>query len=225
MSDSLATLISRVQAQLLDDGTLFSTATVTAAVRQALRDFNQRAPVNGGELVTVVSGQLTYELTGGAFPDLVLDVLDVLKNDDDGEDDEPLEYDKIFEDNRVYIRLRESETDGNLLIRFTQGHTIDDLDSQTETTLNGDQEQVIVDGACGYACRIRATGIIEDNNLSEKAADNYERAAARYFEAFKYGISRYENRPAPVSEKRKTSWLDDDIRYTSDSQAQALRNL
>jgi len=226
MSDSLTTLITRVQAQLLDDGTLFSTATVTAAVRQALRDFNQRAPVNGAEIVEVSSGLLAYELTGGAFPTLVLDVLDVLKNDDSGEDDEPLEYDKIFEDNRIWVRLRTAESDGNLLIRFTQGHTVNGLDSEVESTMNADQDQILVDGSCGYACRTRALGRVEALNLFTKTAPpDYEKAATRFFEAFRFGLARYERRPEPRSELRKTSWLDNDIRLTSSRQTGSLKDL
>ena len=227
MSDSLTTLITRVQAQLLDDGTLFSTATVTAAVRQALRDFNQRAPINGGEIVEVTSGLLAYELTGGAFPAVVLDILDVLKNDDQAEDDEPLEYDKIFEDNRIWIRLREAEQSGNLLIRFTQGHTVNGLDSEVESTFNSDQDQILVDGACGYAINIRLMKPIEAINLNQANViiASYERASARYFEAFRMGIARYANRPEPRSETRKTSWLQNDIRLTSSSQARSLKDL
>jgi hypothetical protein len=227
MSDSLTTLITRVQAQLLDDGTLFTTATVTAAVRQALRDFNQRAPINMGEIVEVTSGLLAYELTGGSFPTIVLDVLDVLKNDDLGEDDEPLEYDKIFEDNRVWIRLRDAEQSGNLLIRYTQGHTVNGLDSEVESTMNADQDQILVDGACGYAINIRLLKPIEAINLNQANViiASYERAAKRYRDAFNFGISRYENRPEPRSETRKTSWLNNDIALTSSSQARSLKDL
>jgi hypothetical protein len=227
MPDSLTTLIARVQAQLLDDATLFSTATVTAAVRQALRDFNQRAPINMGEIVEVTSGLLAYELTGGSFPTVVLDVLDVLKNDDLGEDDDPLEYDKIFEDNRVWIRLRDAEQSGNLLIRYTQGHTVNGLDSEVESTMNADQDQILVDGACGHAINIRLLKPIEAINLNQANViiASYERAAKRFFDIFNTAISRYENRPEPRSEKRKTSWLDNDIRLTSSSTARSLKDL
>jgi len=205
----LATIISRTQAQLLDDGTLFTTATVTSAVRQALRDFNQRAPMNGAEIVAVVAAQKSYKLTGGTFPTLILDILDVLKNDDTNEDDEPLDFDKNFENNDLYIRLRTAESSGNLLIRYTYSHTVNGLDDETESTMNTEQDQILVDGACAYACRTRATGIIENNNLTQESVDGYERAAKRFMLTFNYGLERFASRPMPASEKRTTSWLAD----------------
>jgi len=45
MSETLTSLVTRIQAQLLDDGTLFTTATITAGIRQALAEFNRRAPI------------------------------------------------------------------------------------------------------------------------------------------------------------------------------------
>jgi hypothetical protein len=224
---TLAELITTAQDQLLDDGTLFSTATCTSATRQALRDFNAYAPQNGGEIVEVVSGQKTYELAGGAFPSLVLDILDVLKNDDNGEDDEPLEYDNIFEDNRLYVRLRTAESSGNLLIRYTWPHTVLNLDSATETTFNSDQEQILVDGICAYACITRSIKPVEQINLNQAGQifNSYERAALRFLSAFRFGLSRYSARAKPVGEKRKTSWLDSDIAFTSSSQAGALKDL
>ena len=227
MTVSLSTLISRVQSQLLDDGTLFSTETVTASIRQALRDFNQHAPVNGAELVGVVAGQQIYELAGGSFPAQVLDVIDVLKNDGFTDNEEPLGFDKVFEDNRIFVRLREVEWSGNLLIRYTWPHTINGLDGETETTLNSDQDQIIVNGACSYACLSRASGVIESNNLTQQIVRDWLSAADRYKSIFDFGVSRYESRPSPTSEPRSTTWLDQDadISLTSSSRAGGLKDL
>lgn len=227
MSLTLAELITRSQSQLLDDGTLFTTAMLTAAAREALRDFNLRAPIHAGNIVEVTASQKTYELsTSDGFPSLVLDIDDVLKNDDNAEDDDPLDFDAIFEDNRVYIRLRTAESSGNLLIRYTQAHTVQDLDSETESTMNADQDQILVDGICGYACMYRATGRVESLNLfNSRTLPDYSQASARFFQAFGFGLSRYTMRQAPRAERRTSSWLDDDIRYTSSSQAGSLRDL
>lgn len=224
MSDSLTTLISRVQAQLLDDGTRFSTATVTAAVRQTLRDFNQRAPIYAADLIEITATNKVYELSGGSF-ERVLAVQDVLLNDDDGDDDKPLAYDAYLEDVRYFIRLRTAETSGNLLVRFDQAHTISGLDSAAASTLTADQDQVIVDGACGAACQIRATGITEANNLNRSAIADLQRLAALFRQAFEYGVQRYELMRPPVSEHRQTSWLTNDIALNSTSQAGALKDL
>ena len=60
MSDTLTQLIAKIQAQLLDDGTRFTTATCTAALRAALKDFNLAAPVHAGTLIDVVADQYEY---------------------------------------------------------------------------------------------------------------------------------------------------------------------
>jgi len=210
MSDNLTALISRVQIQLLDDGTLFSTATVTAAIRSALGEWNAVAPVILADLIAVVDTQLTYELTGGDFTN-VLDILDVLKNDDDGELDIPLDYDDFFEDNRPWIRLRQSESSGDLLIRFTQPHAINGLDAKVESTMTADQDQVLVDGACAHAIEIRLMKPIESINLNQASGITtaYERASVRYFAVFHAGMGRYASRKPPVSEKRATNWTLD----------------
>ena len=229
MALTLAQQVTNVQAQLLDDGTDFSTAHITAALRQALHYYNQRSPINGAEIVSVISGQLQYELTAGAYPTLVLDIIDVLKNDDSGESDDPLEYDKIFEDNRNWIRLRDSESSGNLLIRFTQPHTINGLDSEIETTLNTDQDEIITNGTCAYALEIRLLSRIESINLKQAARieQSYINAINRFFVYFNLGILRYSTRSIPVAETRTTSWLDKTgvISANTSSIAGTLRDL
>ena len=49
MTQTLTQLTAEVQAMFIDDGTRFTAATVTAAVRQALKDFNAAAPVRAAE--------------------------------------------------------------------------------------------------------------------------------------------------------------------------------
>jgi len=227
MALTLTEQITIIQTQLGDDGTLFSTASLTAAVRQALRDFNQRAPVRGAEIVTVVSGIKTYELANGAFPTLVLDIFDVLKNDDSNEDDAPLEYDKIFEDNRIYIRLRQAEQSGNLLVRYTQPHTVNGLDSEVETTLQTDQDQILSDASCFYACLTRGYSIIESNNLTQKSVDDWLKGALIFQRTYLTAIQRYSSRPFPSGETRTTSWLDQDrkINQSTTSQAGQINDL
>ena len=94
MTKTLTQLVSNVQALLLDDGTRFTTATITAAVRSALKEFNQRAPVYAGTLVDVVSGQKEYVLNAADFDDLI-DVFAVLKQGTDAhlENNIELEHD------------------------------------------------------------------------------------------------------------------------------------
>jgi len=77
MSDTLTTLISKVQAILGDDGTIFTTATVTAAIRQALSEWNLRVPTFAAVTITGVNNQYEYELT--SEDSRALGITDVLR--------------------------------------------------------------------------------------------------------------------------------------------------
>ena len=79
--------------------------------------------------------------------------------------------------------------------------------------MNADQDQILVDGACGHAIEIRLLKPIEAINLNQAKViiTSYERAAKRYFTLFFAGINRYAERTPPVSEKRSATWKPDDL--------------
>ena len=208
MSDNLTALITRAQAQLLDDGTLFSTAALTAAFRSALARFNQSAPIWAASLVDVVSEQRVYELAAVDFSGL-LDVVGVWESDDDGDEDEPLAFDWYFEDNRPFVRLRESLSSGSLLVRFSLPHTVNGLASKTTSTLTADQDQVLIDGACADAIKARLTARVEANNLSRTVVRDYQIAASAFEQAFLLGLTRYARRPAGKSKPPTARWADE----------------
>jgi len=207
MSDNLTALITRAQAQLLDDGTLFSTAALTAAFRSALTRFNESAPIWAASLVDVVDGQHVYELAAVDFSGL-LDVVGVWENDDDGDEDEPLAFDWYFEDNRPFVRLRDPLSSGSLLVRFSLPHTVNGLASKTTSTLTVDQEQVLIDGACADVLRSRMVSRVETNNLSKTIAQDYQTAIAGFERAFLLGLTRYARRPAGTSKPSTARWAD-----------------
>lgn len=206
MTASLTTLITRIQAQLLDSGTLFSTATCTAAVRAALQQFNQAAPVHAAQLVTVVADQYEYELTAADFPGL-LDILDVLEYDT-AEADRSIDFIKYFEDNRHWIRLKTPAATTQILVRFTQPHTVNGLDSETESTMTTDQDQVLVDGSCAAAVYVRAASRTETINMAPEVVEMYQLSAAHYAAAFASGLLRYTGRPRAASELDTRAWND-----------------
>src|SRR5512138_2221866 len=105
MSDSLTTLISKLQATMLDDGTYFTTATCTAAIRHALQRVNVDLPIHAATLIEIVSGQYEYELTtalAGAEPTAITAVL---MQDATGEYDYPIAFTPYSEDERHFFRL------------------------------------------------------------------------------------------------------------------------
>jgi hypothetical protein len=206
MADNLTSLIARVQAMLLDAGTVFSTATCTAAIRQALIEFNQRVPNTGADLVDVVAGQKEYALNASSMAGL-LSVLGVWLQGTD-EADELLSADLYFEDNAPFLRLREARAAGILIVRYTVPYTISGLDSAVESTLTADQEQVLVDGACAAAIAIRAVARVETINLAPDVVERYKLSMTYYRRVFEIGLALYAGRRAAVGEPDAHVWND-----------------
>jgi hypothetical protein len=196
MSDSLTTLTTKLQALLMDGGTLFTSTTCTAAIRQALGQLNLRMPIHAGTLIDTVDGQYEYELTAalaGATPLTVTDVL--LSDPSGGEYHVPLTFEHYIEDERWFIRLETPQAgSGQLIVRFSQAHTINGLDSETESTLSAQADVVLLDGAAAQACTIASAGKVEANNLDPQTADNYGKAATRFDIAFGSGIAALTRR-------------------------------
>ena len=117
MPDTLTQLIAKVQAQLLDNGTLFTTPTITAAMRQALADLNKAVPQNAAITVAGIADQLEYEVTDqDPAATGVLDVLLQGSNDLDTS----LPFYAYNEDSRVFFRLRSSLTAAQtMVVRYT----------------------------------------------------------------------------------------------------------
>ena len=210
MSDTLTQLITKVQTLLGDDGTIFTTATVTAAVRQTLDEWNLRVPIHAAVTITGVNDQYNYELT--AEDANAVEILDVLsEGPNNNEQDVSLTFDQYNEDERLFFRLRSpvnsSET---LLVRYRLRHTISGLDSATESTLPTYQDQALVNGAAYFSIMIRATSRIETINLSKDQSDNYREIAMAYATAFGMRMADAARKKRfAVSEPDARTWEDD----------------
>ena len=209
MTDSLTTLIGKVQNILGDaSGTYFTTAIVTAAVRQALAEFNRVAPQHAAVTITGINEQHEYELSDQDANAVA--VLDVLRRGDNNDElDISITYDDYIEDERVFFRLRQPVTTSEtLIVRYTLNHTINGLDSSVESTIQARHDQVIVDGAAYHSIMTRATARIETINLSQDQSDNYKEIASHFRTAFNLGKAEAGRRRAPVSEPDYRAWND-----------------
>jgi len=210
MSDSLTTLIGKVQNILGDaTGTYFTTAIVTAAIRQALSDWNLRAPNFAAVTIAAVANQYEYELSDEDAN--AIELLDVLKQGpNNNEIDVSLDYDAYVEDERVFFRLRRPLTTADtIIVRYITYHTINGLDSQTESTLPTYYDQAMVDGGAFFSIMIRATSRIETINLSQQQSDNYREIAGAFAQAFALRLAEAQRkRQAPVSEPDPRAWND-----------------
>jgi hypothetical protein len=209
MSSTLTVLIAKLQAQLLDNGTLFTTPTCTVAFREALRKWNIAAPIHAGTVIDVVASQYEYALNDATFTTL-LDIESVwLQDPSGGENDTMLVYDFYFEDNSPLLRLRQALASGHLIIRYTQLHTIVGLDSAADGILTTDQEQVLIDGACVEAINIRTASLVEGYNLSPDVIGQYKKAEIAFQQAFSQGLARYARRRPAVGAPDSAAWNDE----------------
>lgn len=209
MSDSLTQLVSKVQAILLDDGTLFTTATITAAMRQALTEFNRVSPQHAAITITGVNDQYEYELSDE--DESAIKILDVLRQGDNQDElDISITYDDYIEDERIFFRLRQPVTSTDtLIVRYTLNHTINGLDSAVESTIPAYQDQILVDGTAWQTIIIRGVSRTETINLSKDQTDNYREAATHFAAAFRAGLANLgRNKRAPVSEPDSRAWND-----------------
>lgn len=210
MGDSLTTLIGKVQNILGDStGTYFTTAICTAAIRQALSEWNLRAPVHAATTFTTINNQHEYELTDqDANACEIIDVL--LQGANNNELDTSLTFDQYIEDERIFFRLRQAYPAGKtLIVRYTLYHTINGLDSQTTSTMRSMNDQALVDGGAFFAIMIRATARVETINLSQDQSDNYREIAGGFANAFTQRLAyAARSRPAPVSEPDQRAWND-----------------
>jgi hypothetical protein len=209
MSDSLTTLISKIQALLGDDGTIFTTATCTAAVRNALNTYNQFAPVHAADLFDAVTDQYEYEVSDQDTR--AMEVLDVLlQGDNANELDLSLTYDDYSEDERLWFRLRAPQTTGKtLIVRYTIPHTVNGLDSQSESTIPAWQNQILVMGSAAEALRSRAYARVETINLNQDVSNNYKELATIYRDEFTTLLRSISSRKsAPVGEPDTRAWND-----------------
>jgi hypothetical protein len=208
MADTLTQLVAKVQAALLDTGTSYTLATITAAVRQALKDYNQVAPNQAGTLMDAVSGQYEYVLNANDFATL-LNVLGIWY--DNGNDIEtPLTFTHYWEDNVPVIRLDKPQNTATakLIVRYTAQNTVNGLDGSTDSSLPAYCDQVLVMGSAYYAICIRQAGRVEPINLNQDVPKNLREAAAAFRSSFLTGLSEIKSRPTRKSDSNPTWTFD-----------------
>jgi hypothetical protein len=205
MSDTLTQLISRVQSLLGDTGAIFPTTTCTAAIRQALTEFNRRVPQLINLTIPGESDQLIYDIT--IEDPNAIKVSDVLQQAEGT--DIPLTFDEYLESEHVFIRLRQSlSSTETLIVRYTTPHTISGLDGASESSLPASYDQIIVTGAAYWAIHIRATSRVEMINMSNELAGDYAQAMQAFRSFFEQGLSEAARRHTPPIDNDSRAWND-----------------
>ena len=209
MSDTLAQLITKIQDLLGDDGTVFDTTLCTASIRRALQKFNKHAPVNAADLIDTVTDQYEYELSDA--DSRAISILDILQRSDTADEiDHPITFDQYSEDERLFFRLRLPIITGKFIIaRYTIPHTINGLDSGTESTVPAWQNETLVVGSAGFALQTRAFARVETINLNQGVSKNYQELSKIYNDEFMQQLQDYaRTKRAPVGEPDTRAWND-----------------
>ena len=206
MSDTLTTLISKVQATLSDDGTIFSTSLITSAARKALSTFNQYFPVFEADLIDAVSEQHEYEMTD--FDNRAFKVLDVLEQSpSNDEKDIPVRFDQYWEDNRLWFRLRLPIVTGRTIItRYAINQTISGLDSATESTIPAFYNDILIIGIAGEALRLRAYARVETINLNKEVSKNYKLLSEEFLKEYIDHLKKIGENKFPMGEPDRFAW-------------------
>ncbi len=206
MADTLTQLIAKVQAQLGDNGTLFTTATITAAMRQALQDINASASSHAATTITTSADQKEYELSDeDALANGITNVLLQGTN----EYDVPLLYDAYVEDDRWFFRLRTPQPAGKtLIIQYTRPHTISGLDGSLDSTLPDALNNAAINGGCYYSAVARAAIGIEANNVETQVTANWMKLASIWADRFNTSLRIARRSPTARGEPDTAAWND-----------------
>jgi hypothetical protein len=207
MTDTLTQLVVKLQALLLGDTTTFSTATCTAAIRQAFKQLNFTVPQHVAATMAAVTDQYEYELDDQT----AIDIVDVLLEGTDTYLDlnVGLAIDKYFEDDRPHFRLRIPQKSGQtLIIRYLKAFTINGLDSANTSTMPALYDIVLLDGAAWISCLVRAAGRIETINMNQDVTVNFEKMSDHFRQAFEGGLIELSKRQSPRSQPVMHGWDD-----------------
>lgn len=196
MPSTLAQLEAQVAALLMDTGNaIFSTSVIDAALRMALSEYSDAAPLAMETVITLP----------GDGREIALDSVSGLVNVTEAW--WPYDSDATSETwppNRVrgfrlwwddaspvlFLDLDDGEQpqqDDEMRIWYTKPHTIQNLDSADSTTV-GEHESLIVRGAAGLACLGRAADVNETAVNMAVSTPNYAALANRYLNQMDFGF-------------------------------------
>ena len=204
MADTLAQLITKVQALLGDTyATFFTASIVTAGIRQALNEWNLRVPYYATANVTGIANQYEYDFTTAQTT--AIEILDIFTGD------ESINYTMYIKAGKLYFRLATPlGTTDTMIVAYTKPHTINGLDSETVSTLTTFDDQAIVDGAAFYSIVTRATARIETVNVSGGQPDDYAQIAQLYKMSFDARlINAARRKEYATAEPDLRAWNDD----------------
>jgi len=178
MANDLVSYTLIVQGLLEANTTRFPQATVTAALRQAIDEYNRHVPWLESGTITAVANQQDYSLSALTGLIMPYDVLD--------ENGSPISFYSYRQDGVTpYIFIAPAQPAGDVItIRYTKLNTLKDLDSASTTTIRTDHTNLICAGAVGFALKIRLSVRLEADNLDPTTIESYRHLSEQYLVAY-----------------------------------------
>ena len=182
------------------DSATWPTALVEAALRTALRHYQDVGPVCETSFTVVTAGYEQdlsgiddiYRIAGVAWP----------WNDDDVFWFRQLRFREVST-LRVYLETTSGrhsfpQVDDTMRVRYRKFARVQYLDSYLEATTVHDRDMpAVVIGAAGYACRTRALDLAEDPAIAKDAARILQEQSEKYIEEFQQLLLLSQERNNP----------------------------
>lgn len=211
MSD-LAAIVDLVEADLMDSSNLYWTSgQIEANIRRALYDYNRVAPQRAYKEMHTSADEREYSL------ETVTGLMDVLQVWYPYEDADPV-YPPAFAGWSLFdvasgatvvstLRLQiptapiGDDTD-NFRLLYTLGHTIEDLDAATTTTLDAEGEHTVILGATAFAATQLAQSVIGTVTATRLSPAQYQAWAYDRHVAFQVTLHNLERRSEGAHDAR-----------------------
>lgn len=204
----LDTLRDRVEALLSDTSNAdWDTDALDAAIRLALDELSQSVPAVADEVLDAEDGVREYDLSE---LDGLVDVFEVWypydADDDDYSQAHPVPF-RLLDRGTLYLESEDAPDAGyDIRVWYGVRHTIEGLDSATETTLNEEEKSALVIGAAGYAAIAKARELMNQVTIGSDVPRALQRWGERRLAEFGRRLAGLWNVVAVGDDARVGGW-------------------
>lgn len=214
---TLAQLAARTAQLLLDTGAaVFPTALLSETINHALDDYSEANPLVRETIISAPAAGREIALSALTG---ITDVIDIWwpYHSTSAEEWPPPRvpgFELWWDDGQPVLVLTQADgdqpqTDDEIRVWYTHGHTIQNLNGEAATTLPPHHESLIVRGAAGYALNARAIDLAEDNTLGTSATPNYSTMADLWLTEFRQRLTEIRTRSAARRQPYPTGYRAD----------------
>ena len=208
---TLAQIRDRVEQVLADTGnTVWDTDWVDEGIRQALAEYNLVLPykaVDSESLSGILSNNnREIDLSSWAYISDCYDIYQIwLPYVDTDTEPTVRSFEFWREEQKVWIKGGDTPAETETArIFFTKGHTIDDLDSASATTIHDEHETLLVNGAAGHTAASRALDLSELVTVDRLTAQQVRAWGLSKLQEFRAGLRNVGRAAA----SRGVAWVE-----------------